>query len=102
MLAEPALLLSTVVTETVWVLSGKGWPRAAITAALRRLLLEFEHLLVPDEDALIWATNHFETGGDFADLLHVALSGQASSFATFDRKLERHCDGAPVRIELLA
>lgn len=100
-LAEPALLLATVVLETVWVLTGKAWSRAEIVQALRRLLLEFEHLLIPDEDALIWATDRFEAGGDFADLLHVGLSGQASTFATFDRKLERYCGGAPVRIELL-
>ena len=99
-LAEPALVLSTVVMETVWVLTGKAWPRAKIAQALRGLLLEFEHMLIPDEAALV-ATDRFEIGGDFADLLHVALSGQASSFATFDRKLERYYDGAPVRIELL-
>ncbi len=99
-LSEPAMLLSTVVLETAWVLTGKGWSRGQIVAAFRALL-DLEHLYVPDEAALVWVIERFEDGGDFADMLHVALSDGASAFVTFDRKVERYCRDGPVPVETL-
>ena len=99
-LTRPAMLLATVILEIVWVLQGKGWSREHISRGFRDLL-ELEHLFVPDEAALIWVSERFEHGGDFADMFHVALSGGATYFTTFDRKLQNYCRGGPVPVETL-
>lgn len=43
-----------------------------------------------------------EAGADFADMMHVGAAEGASSFVTFDRKLERRAGpDSPVAIETL-
>ena len=101
-LAEGALILPTVVQETVWVLGRSyGWTRELIAAALRGLAttpcLTFE-----SRAAFDWALDRFADGADFADMLHLALSGGASSFATFDQRIARHADASVVHVETLA
>ena len=100
-LDEPAIITATVTIETFWVLRRvAGWTNAQIATAFDGLLtlsnLQFVHA-----EAVDWAMQRARGGADFADMLHLALSGSADSFATFDRSLARHGTGGPVPVELL-
>ena len=56
-----------------------------------------------DRAYVIAAINMFDTNFDFADAMHVARSGQASCFVTFDKKLAKRTGTTElsVPIELL-
>jgi len=84
---QPILLLQTVLLETEWVLRYRyGFDRHAILNALRALAgLPDVHL--EDAPVVSQALDWFAGGMDFADALHLAGSGMASRFATFDRAL---------------
>lgn len=87
----------TVLLETAWVLLHTlRWPRSDVAVSLRGLL-QHEMMVVENEDAAEWATDRFEEGADFADMIHLAANREMSGFATFDRKIARHAkDNAPV------
>jgi predicted nucleic acid-binding protein len=101
-LGEPCMLTATVVLETFWVLTTFGGLPAGRAAADLLDLLDLPRLYAPDSAALGWALAKVGQGADFPDMLHLALSAQAASFATFDRGVARHAEGAPVPIETLA
>jgi predicted nucleic-acid-binding protein len=87
---EPVFIADIVWCETVWVLdSAYGFERAAIGAALRRLL-SARGVAVRSFDRLGAALDAFERGrGDFADYLirEEARAEGCESVATFDRAL---------------
>jgi predicted nucleic-acid-binding protein len=102
MRADALWLPKTVVLELVWVLSYTyGFDRPSITLALTRLL-GLAHLRVEDAAAVALAVRCHARGMDFADALHLASSGEAAEFVTFDRRLSskaRELGGtAPVRL----
>ena len=76
----------TVVLELAWVLRRNGLAREAVTSALRGLLA-LPRIRFQSPDALAVAVRWTEAGMDFADALHLALSGKAERFATFDEGL---------------
>ncbi len=83
------LVLNTVLLEAAWVLrTGYGLDRATIADGIAKLLglpgVEAEEPATI-ERALGW----YRLGLDFADALHLAASGRADAFATFDRALRR-------------
>jgi predicted nucleic-acid-binding protein len=83
------LLLKTVVLETEWVLrSVYKFERPAIEDGLTRLL-GLPDLEIEDRSAIARALEWYGQGLDFADALHLASSGRAGSFVTFDRALQR-------------
>ncbi len=84
---EQILLLKTVFLETEWVLRYRyGFDRQAIAISLRALAgLPAVH--VEDAPAVAQALDWFAAGMEFADALHLASSGGADRFATFDRAL---------------
>lgn len=84
---EQILLLKTVLLETEWVLRYRyGFDRQAIVISLRALAgLPAVH--VEDAPAVAQAFDLFAAGLEFADALHLASSGGADRFATFDRAL---------------
>ena len=87
--------------ETDWVLrSFYGWSRAQRAKAFK-ILLDFPNAVdVPKYAG--WAVERMHAGADFADMMHVAVASGASSFATFDRKLERRAGpDTPVVVETL-
>jgi len=101
MLAEPAILLPSVFMEAYWLLSAPHrMSRPATVAALLRLL-DLPTLIVPDREAVLFALGKAAAGADFADMLHLALSGGADCFASFDQGIAGHADGAPVPVETL-
>ena len=100
-LARPLLVTTTVVLELVWVLtSSRRQTREEVVANLRDLL-EVRHIVFADAAAVSWALERYADGGDFADMLHLALSRGASSFVTFDQGIARHAVGSPVPVETL-
>ena len=79
----------TVVLETEWVLRGsyKFCP-TAITAALRTLIGQ-PTVQVESPSALAQALDLSESGMDFADALHIAVSSHCDGFDTFDTALSK-------------
>lgn len=84
------LVTRTVLLEAEWVLrtSHYRFGRERIASILRKLL-GLPGLTVDDPPAVARALDWYEAGLDFADALHLASSGAATEFATFDRKLAR-------------
>jgi len=54
-----------------------------------RALVGLEAVFLEDEVSVAKALDSFKEGLDFADALHLASAGDATQFATFDRKLAR-------------
>ena len=83
------LVTTTVLLETEWVLRSRyRVPRSTILVGLRRLI-RLDRLTVDHPTVAAGALDWFEAGLDLADALHLASSGSATEFATFDRKLAR-------------
>ena len=95
LLAEPVFLSKTVLLESEWVLrSGYRLARDDIAAAFRALL-GLPGAAVEDLPAVTQALAWYDGGLDFADALHLASSGPAGRFATFDEPLVRRAKGLP-------
>jgi predicted nucleic-acid-binding protein len=95
LLAEPVFLSKTVLLESEWVLrSGYRFARDAIAAAFRDLL-SLSGATVEDPSAVLRALAWYDGGLDFADALHLASSGPAVKFATFDEPLVRRAKSLP-------
>jgi predicted nucleic-acid-binding protein len=103
LLAEPVFLSKTVLLESEWVLrSGYRLARDAIATAFRSLL-GLPGATVEDPPAVAQALAWYDNGLDFADALHLASSGPADRFATFDEMLVRRAKAlpqAPIVVEL--
>ena len=70
-----------------WVLRyAYALPREAIASAFRAVL-GLPRVSVEDPTAAAQAIAWFEKGMDFADALHLASSGRAERFASFDARL---------------
>jgi len=78
----------TVLLELAWVLKARDATREEILAALRGILA-LPRVRSQHEDAVRIALGWVEAGMDPADALHLALSGKASRFLTFDTALAR-------------
>lgn len=77
----------TVLLETEWVLRNSyAFDRDRITADFRGLL-GLTTAQAEDDGTVAEALEWYAAGLDFADALHLASSGGAREFATFDRKL---------------
>lgn len=102
MAAEPAFLPKTVVIELEWVLrSAYGRSRAEIAAAVEGLLAA-AGIVVEDAAAVGRAVAWFKDGIDFADALHLASSGHADAFVTFDGDLRRRAARLSVKPPVVA
>ncbi|NLS27830.1 hypothetical protein S2M10_28320 [Sphingomonas sp. S2M10] len=94
---------NSVLLELEWLLRSRyRQPVHAVAHALRDLI-DLPTVQVGDSAALTWALDRFGQGADLADMLHLLAAGPASSFATFDRGIERAAGAnPPVPIETLA
>lgn len=82
----------TVLVETEWVLRySYGLDQEAICGTFRKLL-GYGPLEVEDRAAVLRALEWLEAGMDWADALHLASSGAAEWFVTFDRSLVARAD----------
>nr|WP_295659242.1 type II toxin-antitoxin system VapC family toxin [Polymorphobacter sp.] len=101
LLARTGMVVPTVLLELVWVLGSKaGWSRPEIASALDDLL-DIRTLTIVESEAVEWAVARYAAGADFADMLHLALSGEATVFATFDKDIVRFADAGVVPVETL-
>ena len=79
----------TVILETEWVLrSLYGFSPGSLAGALRALC-GLPAIFLEDEPAVAKALDWFKEGLDFANALHLASTGNARRFATFDRRLAK-------------
>lgn len=103
LLSAPVLVTITVMIESAWVLRSRyGFDRATV-AALLDAFLDYPNVLVQAETRVRWALARYRSGGDIADLLHIAAAEPAHRFATFDRGIAPAAgDGCPLMIETLA
>ncbi len=101
LLAEPALVGLTVALETFWVLTARARMPATSAATMLEMLTAVPTLTFADAGAVRWALAHAAVGADFADMLHLATSAGADSFATFDRGIASHAGDSPVLVETL-
>ena len=101
-MAEPVLLLHTVLQEVAWVLTSRhGLSRSEMAAALETLI-DVETVTVNNDELVRWAIARSADGGDFADMLHVATAHEAELFVTFDREIGRRAGpDSPVLVETL-
>jgi predicted nucleic-acid-binding protein len=76
----------TVILELVWVLESSDYTRDEVTQGLRALL-GLPNFKPKSFEALFYAINWYESGMDFGDALHLALSEAEQTFVTFDKAL---------------
>lgn len=76
----------TVILELVWVLGSYGYAREDISAALKPLL-GLPNFKPKNVAAISTALAGYETGMDFGDALHLAMSSGDDAFVTFDERL---------------
>jgi len=76
----------TVVLELAWVLRKADAPRAVIMVRVRGLL-SLRNVRAQNADLVFQALGWAAQGMDLADALHLALSGKADRFVSFDEAL---------------
>lgn len=85
---ESVFIPISVLLELAWVLKARDVPRDEILSSLRGILA-LPHITVQHEEAVRAALAWVDGGIDIADALHLALSGKATRFLTFDAALAR-------------
>lgn len=92
----------TVVLELVWVLGSYSCDRADIAASLKSLL-GLPNFKPKQSAAIQAAIGGYESGMDFGDALHLAMSNGDDAFVTFDERLAKRAarSGAVPKVELL-
>jgi predicted nucleic-acid-binding protein len=101
LLGDGFMLGHTVLLETIWVLNTlSGWNRHRIADAMHDLI-SLPTVQVNCADQISWALQKYMSGADFADMLHLALSGGADAFSTFDRKIVRYANDSIIPVETL-
>ena len=85
---EDVFIPVTVLLELAWVLRIRDTTREEILAAIQGILA-LPRVRAQHEDSVRIALGWIKTGMDIADAFHLALSGKASRFLTFDEALAR-------------
>lgn len=78
----------TVILELAWVLKINDCSREEIAKGLRALI-GLPNFIPQQYEAVLYALRWFESGMDFADALHLALSEAEETLFTFDRDFAR-------------
>ncbi len=92
----------TVMLETEWVLRSAYGFGAGDILIFFRALLGLPGVSVGATVQLAAALNGYEQGLDFADALHLAVSADAETFATFDTQLLRRARRMHGMIKVIA
>jgi predicted nucleic-acid-binding protein len=90
----------SVVQEVVWVLGRSYRLKREQIAAVVDGLIASEHVVLEDEPSLFQAVLWFRQGFDFADALHLATAGTATSLATFDQAFIKAAQAAQTAISV--
>ncbi len=92
----------TVLLEAEWVLrSAYGYPAPQVMTFLRAML-GLPGVSTENAPAVAAAMTACDRGLDFADALHIALSGEAAHFYTFDANLRRRAPRAMPGVQVSA
>ena len=96
------LLTATVLLETVWLLASRyGMPRSTVSDS-HTDIIGLSNETVRDEQLVIWSLDRLRNGADFADMMHLVESREASIFATFDKQVAKQAGTeSPIEIETL-
>lgn len=79
----------TALLETEWVLRAAYQFNKLDIAGFLRAFLGLPQVSMAEPQAIAEALSHYEAGLDFADALHLALSGETMQFATFDARFAK-------------
>jgi predicted nucleic-acid-binding protein len=92
----------TVLLESVWLLSSRfALSRDAISRALEEFL-SLPPVTTVDDELVLWAIMRFQSGADFADMVHLLDGRSADAFTTFDRGVAKGAGkNPPLPIETL-
>jgi predicted nucleic-acid-binding protein len=82
--SSPVTIPVSVILETEWALRSAYDVRRPQMLTFLRAAVRAGTRPAPEADMLDRAVTWFEKGMDFADALHLASSGKATSFASFD------------------
>ena len=85
---EDVFIPITVLLELGWVLKARNTTHEEVLASLRGITA-LPHVRPQHPEAVRTALAWVEAGMDIADALHLALSGKATKFLTFDTTLAR-------------
>lgn len=100
--ADTVFLPKSVIVEFEWVMRGVYEASRASIASALQTILDTANVEVEDAAAVGRAVDWFRHGMDLADAIHLASSGHADSFVTFDKTLRRRAtklQARPVVIE---
>ncbi len=101
-IAAGIYISSTVFLELGWLLTSRyGLARDIVTDLLTDLL-DIPAVHVDRSADLLWATERFAEGADFADMIHLVGAAPATAFATFDRGVAKAAANSPIPVETLA
>ncbi|HSI01542.1 MAG TPA: type II toxin-antitoxin system VapC family toxin [Reyranella sp.] len=102
MAADTVFVPKSVVLEFEWVMRGVyGKSRAAIASAIETILGTAD-VEVEDAAAVTRAVGWFRQGLDLADALHLASSGHADWFVTFDSAMRRRATALATKPAVIA
>src|SRR3954471_20967510 len=87
--ADAVFVPKSVVVEFEWVMRGAYRASKAAIASAIETILATANVEVEDAAAVARAVDWFRRGMDFADALHLASSGHADWFVTFDAAMRR-------------
>ena len=101
-LSGPCYIADTVLLELAWLLTSRFALDRSVVGMTMADLLDLPTVSVSDRELLEWAIGRFLDGADFADVMHLVGSRHSSSFATFEKRLDRIAGpDTPVPIERL-
>jgi predicted nucleic-acid-binding protein len=92
----------TVIVEFEWVLRGVYNQTRTTIAASITALLDTADVEVEDSAAVARAVDWFRRGMDLADALHLASSGHAAAFLTFDVPMRRRASALAAQPPVVA
>ena len=87
--ADTVFIPKSVIVEFEWVMRGAYRESRAVIASAIETILATANVEVEDAAAVTRAVDWFRRGMDFADAVHLASSGHADGFLTFDAAMRR-------------
>ncbi len=100
--ADTVFVPKSVIVEFEWVMRGAyRESRAAIASAID-MILATANVEVEDAAAVTRAIAWFRQGMDLADAVHLASSGHADWFVTFDAAMRRRAQGLATKPAVIA
>lgn len=89
--SENTIFISiSVILEAEWVLRSIYKLSKSELTLVFDTLAKSENVFIADNAAFTHALSLFQSGLDFADALHLALSNEAEKFVTFDKALAKN------------